>query len=89
MQTKRENVKRYLEWMMIHKEFPVVEVTGFMNKDFVTGLSMPFFKKVVPHKGLKFKITEYKIFVFKRELIFDMEAYVSIINICFVKSSSY
>jgi hypothetical protein len=39
---------------------------------------MPFFKKVVTYKGLKFKITKCKMFVFKRESKFDMEAYVSI-----------
>jgi hypothetical protein len=49
------------------QKVPVVEVNGLVIKDFVTGLDMSFFKKVVTHKGLKFKITKYKLFVFKIE----------------------
>jgi hypothetical protein len=72
-------VECYEEWLeVINKKFLVVEVKGLMIKDFYIGLSMPFFKKVVIYKGLKFKITEYKMFVFKQVSEFDMETYVSI-----------
>jgi hypothetical protein len=68
MQRRREKAEFYEEWMEISsKEFSVVEVKGFMIKDFATGLGVPFVKKVESHKGLKFKITECKMFVFKRE----------------------
>jgi hypothetical protein len=66
MQRKGERLECCEEWMgMINKTFPVVEIKGSMIKDFVTGLGMPFFNKVVTHKGLKYKITKYKMFVFK------------------------
>jgi hypothetical protein len=46
MHRKREQVECYEERMeMINKTFPVVEVKGFMIKDFVTGLGMSFLRK--------------------------------------------
>jgi hypothetical protein len=86
MQGKREKVECYEEWMeMINKMFSIVEVKGFMIKDFVTGLGMPFFKKVVTHEGLKFKITKYSICIQERVKI-DMEADVGISGLLCEKS---
>jgi hypothetical protein len=66
--TSHNKVECYEEWMeMINKNFPVVEVKGFMIKDFVSSLGMSFFKNVVTHKGLNFQKIEYKMFVFKTE----------------------
>lgn len=50
---------------MINEKFTVVDVKGFMIKDYVSAFCVPYFKKVVTNKGYKFQITKYKEFVFR------------------------
>lgn len=48
MQKKGDGTVGSEEWMEVfNRTFSVVEVTGFMMIDFVTGLGVPYLKKVV------------------------------------------
>lgn len=65
MQRKRERVESPDDWnLIIGTKFTVIEVNQNMVKDFVDGLSEPYFKKNVTANREKFQITKYKLFEF-------------------------
>lgn len=83
MQRKREIVESPSEWnSIISSKFIVVELKRNMVKDFVSGLSEPFFKKNFTTNKLKFQITKYKFFEFKSESKYSMFASFSLNNAC-------
>lgn len=66
-------------------KFSVVEVKGFIIKEFFTGLGFPFFKKVVIYECMKFNVIKYRNIFLKRGSKCYMETYVRISCLLFEK----
>ncbi|XP_030764032.1 uncharacterized protein LOC115888429 isoform X1 [Sitophilus oryzae] len=83
MQRRREVVESPSDWnTIISSKFTVVELKRNMVRDFVNGLSEPFFKKNFTTNKLKFQITKYKFFEFKSESKSLMFGSFSLNNVC-------